>query len=369
MILGVDGRWLHEEEGTGIKTYAYEVTRYLNSECHLYVKSPLNNGIFSEKENMTVYKLQFPFYRYKMEQIWETTALPYLINKNHPDIFWGPRFFAPPGLKCPSVCTIHDVAFKIIRDTANAKQRQYFERLIKYAKKHATHFIAVSNTTKEDFCTHFNVNPEKMSVVYNGYNPSFKKRMDPSSIGHVKRKFKIDRDFILFIGTLEPRKNLNRLVNAYLRSEAFTHDIPLVLGGKPGLMNKSLFQLIQPHLDQHRIILTGYMAQDELRALYQSCLFFTFPSLYEGFGIPVLEAMASDAPVLTSNGSSLREIFKGAALLVDPFSVDSITEGLDKLMDKNLREKYRKKGRDLTNQFSWEQCSIEHQKIFEKLLL
>jgi alpha-1,3-rhamnosyl/mannosyltransferase len=145
-------------------------------------------------------------------------------------------------------------------------------------------------------------------------------------------------------------------------------DVVLVLAGKIGWEDKSFFEWIQPYIEKHKIIVTGYVTQLQLRALLQSCMFFAFPSLYEGFGIPVLEAMASGAPVLTSDNSSLRELFNGYALLVDPLSVESIKVGMEKFLDENVRQFYIAKGKELVKNFSWEKCSGEHERVFSNII-
>jgi glycosyltransferase involved in cell wall biosynthesis len=367
MTIGIDARTIEEKRKAGINTYTFEIINNLSADCRLYMKSSAGKGVYDGKEHINTYKLAFPFYRYKMEEIWETTALPWMVNKHKPELFWGPRFYVPPRLKCPSVCSIHDIAFKFVPGVVNAKQFRYFERLIGYARRHADHFIAVSKTTKMDFCEHYQVSPERVSVVYNGYNRFFRQKADPEFIRQLRTRLNIPKDFIFFLGTLEPRKNIRRLVDAYLSSEACLRGIPLVLGGKAGWMDKSWLYSLQPYVDQGLIIQTGYLSQQSVRALFQSCLFFAFPSLYEGFGVPVLEAMASGAPVLTSNNSALKELFEGSALLIDPLSEDSIVAGMNQMLDSETRKYYSSCGERLTEGFSWRASSNGHLQVFKKL--
>jgi len=368
MKIGVDGRTIQDSKMAGIGTYAFEIISHFRDECQLYLNANLSNSYLDKSKNIQKYTLRFPSYRWKFEQIWELTALPIMASKYKPDIFWGPRFFVPPKLKCPSVCTIHDIAFKLIPGVVNAKQLAYFERLLSYSIKSADHFISVSNATKADFCNNYGVDPDRVSVVYNGYNKQFDEILDPVTIASTLSKLNIQTSFILFLGTLEPRKNLKRLVKAYMNSKALRNDVALVLSGKIGWEDKSFFEEIQPLINRKKIIVTGYVSRLQLRALLQSCMIFAFPSLYEGFGIPVLEAMASGAPVLTSNNSSLRELFKGYSLLVDPLSVESIKAGIENYMDETVRQFYILKSKELVQNFSWEKCSEEHVKVFSGIV-
>jgi glycosyltransferase involved in cell wall biosynthesis len=172
-------------------------------------------------------------------------------------------------------------------------------------------------------------------------------------------------NFILFLGTIEPRKNLERLIRAYEKSFALKEGIPIVLSGKMGWLQNDLISKIQPLIEKKLIILTGYVNLVELKALYQSCLFFAFPSLYEGFGIPVLEAMASGAPVLTSGNSSLKELFSTSTHLVDPLSEESIVQGLNSMMDQDYRDKLQQSGYIIVKNFSWKKSAEEHKKLFK----
>jgi len=367
MTIGIDARSVEEPRRAGINTYTYEIISNLKADCQLYMKSSRNNGVFKDKENVRTYRRAFPFYRYKMEQIWETTALPWMANKFSPQVYWGPRFYVPPRLNRPSVCSIHDIAFKFIPGVMNAKQLRYFERLIGYARRHADHFIAVSKTTKKDFCEQYHISPERVSVVYNGYNQNFRKKVAPDDIRQVKARLNIPDNFILFVGTLEPRKNIQRMISAYLSSQAFSRGIPLVLGGKTGWIDKAWLKSIQPYVEKGLIIRTGYLSQTALRALFQSCIFFAFPSLYEGFGLPVMEAMASGAPVLTSDNSAMKELFEDSAELVDPLSTDSIVAGMDHLLDSETRKYYSSCGETLAEGFSWEASAHGHLQVFKNL--
>ena len=366
MKLGIDARPVQAEKLAGIGVYTHEIISNLSDEeVHLFFRSKENTGWYTK--SFINHTLKFPSYRWKFEQIWETSALPYLSNKTKVDVFWGPRFYVPPKLKCKSVSTIHDIAYAIVPNIVNAKQADYFNRLINYSVENANHFITVSETTKNDFCSFFKVSPEKVHVIYNGYSTFYKEKPAETYVQSVLKDKNIPEKFILFLGTLEPRKNLINLVKAYIKSEAYRDEIPLVLSGKLGWLNEELMKIVNPLIEEKKVILTGFLSNEELRVLYHSCNFFAFPSLYEGFGIPVLEAMSAGAPVLTSNNSALKEIFSDDAVLTEATSVDSIVEGINKLMNNNLRNELSQKGKVLSEKFSWEKCAEEHKALFHKL--
>ncbi len=368
MKIGIDARSLTTENKAGIGIYTNEIINNINSEVLLISHKKINKNNNFKRDSIKTKTIQFPFYRWKIEKFWENTVLISLANQSNIDIYWGPRFFIPPRLKIKSVATIHDIAFTKFPNIVSKKQFKYFDSLIRSSVKNSDHFISVSETTKIDFCEYYNVNPEKVSVIFNGFNKYFSTKIPEYEILQVKNTFRITGDFILFLGTLEPRKNLARLIKAYLNSNAFKLKIPLVLAGKMGWLQKDLMKTINPLINSGDIILTGYLNIKQLKALYESCMFFAFPSIYEGFGIPVLEAMASGAAILTSNNSSLGELFAKTAHLVDPFSIDSIAEGIDKLLDCDYRDQLVKNSQLYINQFSWQTSAHQHNNLFTKLI-
>ena len=368
MIIGIDGRAIQTQKKAGISIYAHEITSNLTCDSRLFLSAPLKDAEILKNPRVKTKSIRFPSYRWKLEQIWEKTALPTIVNRSDAELFWGPRFFVPSGLKIPSVATIHDLAFMLIDNIVTPKQIAYFDNAIQSSLVNAKHFIAVSETTKKDFCHFYHVNEDRVTVVYNGFNQDFLLPVDMQKSNGYLEKVGIKGDFILFLGTLEPRKNLKRLIDAYLLSNAKKEGIPLVLAGKAGWLQDKLFEKIKPLVDEKLIILTGYVSHEELKILYQNCLFFAFPSIYEGFGIPVIEAMASGAPVLTSFGSSLEEIFSESALLTDPMSVDSICEGINKIMEPSLRKTFITKATTMISKFSWQKSAKEHFGVFSKLV-
>lgn len=367
MTIGIDGRAMLADKKAGIGVYLTEIIKNLNAPKSVFLHKQMPSDLnIKNTENSIIIK-RYPFYRWRLEQIWETYSLPAMVRRSSADLFWGPRFFVPTGLRVPSVATIHDIAYLKFPDIVSKVQRDYFNRLISISLKNASHFICVSETSKKDFCEYFSVNDDKVSVVYNGYNPIYNEQLTHEQKLQILNKFGIPEKFILFLGTLEPRKNLSNLVSAYISSELPSAGIPLVIAGKIGWMQSELLTDIEPLVKTGKVILPGYLTQYELMALYQSTMFFSFPSLYEGFGIPVLEAMASGAPVLCSGNSALGELFSDVAEIVDPFSVDSIKTGLNNMLSDSRRNKLKALGTPFVSKFSWARSANEHLEIFKAL--
>jgi len=368
MTIGVDARPIQTNFRAGISNYIYHVLDNLpNEDIQLFYKTYQNSDFFNDRKNFTRTVLQFPSYKWKFEQIWENFFLPRIVNTSKTDLFWGGRFFVPSGLSCPSVATIHDLAFLKIPGVVNQKQINYFNSLIKRSLKTARSFIAISETTKSDFCELYHVSEKRVQVVYNGYNSLFNDNLDEDEIKRTQEKFSIQTPFILFLGTMEPRKNLNRLLKAFIRSNTYKV-ATLVISGKMGWMQEDFIKEINPLIKSGKVILTGYVTDTELLALYKGCLFFAFPSLYEGFGIPVLEAMASGAPVLTSNNSSLKELFTNSTEQVDAYDIDAIAHGIDRFLDKDFRHRLINAGKETSQLFSWKKCADEHLHVFKQYI-
>jgi glycosyltransferase involved in cell wall biosynthesis len=245
MILGIDGRPAQVRKMAGINVYTHEITNNLTCESRLFVRSKPDNPVLEANPLIKPQKIEFPSYNWKFDQIWERTALPYMANRSDADVFWGPRFYIPARLRMPSVATIHDIAFKLINGLVSQKQIDYFDRMISVSIKSAVHFIAVSETTKNDFCNQYHVPSDKVTVIYNGYNSDFSIPVNENFSKSVLEKFGINTEFILFLGTLEPRKNLERLIDAYIKSEAIKLEIPLVLAGKMGWMQDNMLKKIE----------------------------------------------------------------------------------------------------------------------------
>jgi glycosyltransferase involved in cell wall biosynthesis len=277
------------------------------------------------------------------------------------DIFFGPNFRGVFSNSFKTVLTVHDMAHEYFPETVEKNSLKYFIKDFPEAVKKAHKIIAVSETTKNDLIRFLQLPPEKITVVYNGCDESFRPIKDEELLDTVRDRFKLPPSYILFVGTLQPRKNIDGLVEAFAQlchDDGFYHD--LVIAGGAGWKSEGLKGHIKSLGLEGRVHFTGYVDENDLPALYNLAAVFAFPSLYEGFGLPVLEAMACGVPVVTSNTSSIPEVAGDAAVLVDPHSADAIADGLRKVLtDPVLKKTCVEKGIERAKLFTWEQSATE----------
>jgi glycosyltransferase involved in cell wall biosynthesis len=217
----------------------------------------------------------------------------------------------------------------------------------------------------------FRISEKKIEVVYLGKSRDFQPITDKSSIDNFREKNNLKRDFILYVGTLEPRKNITGLINAYRLFKDMTPylNYALVIGGGKGWMYSDIFELIEKLSLMNDVIFLGYVQDKELPILYNAAKLFVYPSLYEGFGLPVLEAMACGVPVITSNTSSLPEIVADAGIMLDPLDINALAKAMHNvLMDDSLRHSLIEKGLKRAENFSWEKTAAMTMNIYRKVL-
>lgn len=283
------------------------------------------------------------------------------------------NYIIPPGVKGKKVVTIHDMGFKVYPETVHPRTRLILNLTLKKSIKRADVIVTDSEFSRKEICKFYNVNQENIKVVPCGVDCE---RFHPNYINEdielVKMKYGIEkRSYILFLGSIEPRKNLYRVVQAYcgLAKRINQEQLPImVMAGGKGWLNDDIYQEIEQSGLKKQFLFPGYIEEEDLPLLYAGALFFCFPSLYEGFGIPPLEAMACGTPVLTSDGNSLIEVVEDSAVTVDPLDVKAIEDGMYQLcVDENLRKTYREKGILRAKDFSWENAMEKLYDIYEGL--
>lgn len=265
----------------------------------------------------------------------------------------APFFFRPNSRV---VMTVHDLIPLLFPRWQTTRRVLYFKYFLKYRFRFVDRFIAVSNTTKQDLIDLFEIPEDKIDVVYEGVSEQFR----PTE--------KTREDFILTVGTLEPRKNFKRIIEAYisLRTEEKIRD-KLIIVGKKGWLFDDILAI--PEAFQDDIIFKGYVSEDELIRLFQTARFFIYPSMYEGFGLPILEAMACGCPVITSNTSSMPEVAGDAAFLVDPYRIEEIKNAMYTLTnDAGLCTKMSAEGIRRASQFSWQRAAEQTSQVYEEVL-
>lgn len=293
--------------------------------------------------------------------VWQRLHLPLPVEliTGRIDLYHSPDFVLPPILNATMVLTVHDLSFMRHPECSSPPLLNYLMRNVPGSVRRADMLLADSMSTKEDLIDLLNVPPERVHVVYPGVSPRFAPVTAPVALRAVARRYHLRRPYILALGTLQPRKNFPSLIRAFdlLRKE---RGIPhqLVIGGSQGWLYQEIYDTIEALGLNDDVHLAGFVADDDLPAMYSGADVFAFPSLYEGFGIPVLEAMACNTPVVTSRASSLPEVAGDAALMVEPGDIESLAEALGRLVDDDgLRNDLCARGHEQAKRFTWQRAA------------
>ncbi len=290
--------------------------------------------------------------------IWEQAVAPIAAIRAGLDVLFCPVNVVPLAATVPTVVTVHDLAFLAHPEAFHTAKRRYLTAMTRLSVHRAQRVIAVSGHTRNDLVRHFGLRAERVTVIPNAADARFRPTDDSNAISRFKDAHGLPDHFILFVGTLEPRKNLRRLIEAFASLAADHRETKLVIVGAAGWLTSDLAPLVQTRGLSNRIIFTGYVPDDELPLWYQAATIFCYPSLYEGFGLPVLEAMACGTPVITARTSSLPELTGDAALLVDPTAVTELTDALKTVLaDGSRRHAMSQAGLARARSFSWERTA------------
>lgn len=411
MKIGFDASRITVPQRTGTENYSFYLARALakvDTRNHYVLHFRSARGgfpaidRFGDFEHISGGNPRFEAQVIPWPFFWTQGGLAWECLKYPPDLLFVPAHTLPlirrPSLK--SVVTIHDLGFEYLPEYHQFPQKLYLDKATRFAARYATHLIAVSEATRKDLIKRFKVPEEKITVIYEGVDQKkFKNQSAPggSKIKNeeLRQKYGIRGPYILFVGTVQPRKNLRRLIEAFsmvvkeappiegrpnspepdsLRrkeSSSFPSGarLGLVIAGKPGWMFEGIYEAPRDFGIEDRVRFLGHVEDEDLPPLYRGAVCFVFPSLYEGFGLPVLEAMASGVPVIASNTSSLPEVGGKAAIYVDPYKVSSIAEGIVKVIGggESFRRPLIEKGLKQAERFSWEKTARETLAVFEKV--
>jgi len=287
--------------------------------------------------------------------VWEQVIQPAALGKSGVDLIHGTAYVGPLLSACPSVVTVHDLSFLFYPRSFRTLNRLYLRIFTRLSVRRAQRVIAVSESTKRDLVQQYDLLPAKIDVVHNGVDPGFRP-LPASQVAAFRAEQGLPERFILFVGTLEPRKNVAALVEAYAglsRSRP-----PLMLVGGKGWLHDGVFARMEALSLTDEVCFVGYVPAEDVPLWYNAADLFVYPSLYEGFGLPPLEAMACGTPVITSTASSLPEVVSQAGLLVDPASIDDLVSAMTRaLADTDLREEMRAAGLAQASRFSWRQTA------------
>ncbi|MCS7287390.1 MAG: glycosyltransferase family 1 protein [Anaerolineae bacterium] len=302
-----------------------------------------------------------------------TAALCHFLGLNMDSLFRGVDLFhatehlLPRFSRIKTVFTLHDLIFLFHPETHKPMNRWFLTLMMPRFLRAADAVITVSECTKKDAMRFYNIPEEKITVIYEGVSPRFHP-VSSEIVGAVRLKYGLPERFILYVGTIEPRKNLIALLEA-LHYLLTTYHLQLVIVGKKGWLYEGFFRRLRELGLEERVHFTGYVPDEDLPALYSAADLFVFPSLYEGFGLPVLEAMACGVPVICSNTSSLPEVAGDAALLVDPTDVQALAKAIERaLTDETLRAMLRAKGLERARMFTWEKTAQKTLEVYRRVL-
>ncbi len=301
----------------------------------------------------------------------EIGMMTWRISRSRLDLYHATHYVLPAVVPCPTVVTIHDIIHLLYpRFLPNRAASLYAQRMFRHSVARADRIIAVSGNTRSDVLHHFDIPAEKVQVVYNGVEDRFRKLLTAAELDARLDDVGVRQPYLLFVGNPKPHKNLDRVIEAYARARSRAgFNAPLVcVGARPGSDFKLQRRARQLGVGDH-VQLIGHVPASTLPALYQGASLFLYPTLYEGFGLPVVEAMASGAPVITSNTSSLEEIARGYAELVNPLQVEEIATAIERCMeDRDHARKLADRAAGHADGFQWQTAAESTLDIYREVL-
>ncbi len=368
MIIGIDASRAATGQRTGTEAYATHLIRALiplsaerGHTLRLYFNTAPAADLFPAAPH--VEPVVIP-----LRRLWTHARLGHELRRRPPDVFFTPAHVIPVGIRCPSVATVHDLGYEHFPEAHPRRQLAYLRWSTRHNARVARRVIADSRATAGDLAALYGIDRARISVVYPGADPDLRRVDDLAAIAAATARYGIRPPYLLYLGTLQPRKNLVRLVEAFAATNLHNDGYSLVLAGRAGWLSEPLLAAVgrQPSAVASHIHLPGYIAEADKAPLLSGATALVFPSLYEGFGFPVLEAGACGVPVICANTSSLPEVAGDAALLVDPLDTAALTEALQRVAaDETLRGELITRGYANLARFKWEQAAAQTLAVLE----
>ncbi|HTK03892.1 MAG TPA: glycosyltransferase family 1 protein [Alphaproteobacteria bacterium] len=366
MIIGIDGNEANIEKRVGVNTYAFELLHALHktqsewSDQHhliVYLKNKPCNDM--PKETAT--------FKYKIIPgggLWILTKLmPDLFwGSPRPDVFFSPSHYAPLFSPMPKVVSIMDLGYLEFSEQFAKKDFWQLKLWTASSILVSKAIIAISNSTKQEIVRHYPLSKDKIQVTHLAYDKEkFNMNISQSAVERVKNKYAIVGDYILYLSTLKPSKNVEGLIEAFAKIQNLDSKFQLVIAGKKGWLFDSIYKKVTDLGLKDKIIFTDYISEEDKPALIKGSKVFVLPSFWEGFGLDVLNAMACGVPVVVSKVGSLPEVVGDAGVLVDPYNINSIAEGIKTVLfaDSKKYNSIVKKGLGQVKKFSWEKAARE----------
>lgn len=371
MIVGIDANEANVETKVGISEYAFQLlTEFNKMQPHgitfeVYVKDMPRDDMPEESD-------RWHYRSFGPKKLWTQWRLPLDLytHQPQPDIFFTPSHYAPRFSPVPTVISIMDLSYLRFPELFNPHDLYQLKNWTKYSVRKAKAVLTISQATKDDIINQYDIAEEQVHVIYPGIKTALVPVHHKMSMDETRKKYSIGDKYILFVGTLQPRKNIERLIEAFAKivAEKKHTELQLVIVGKKGWLFEPILAAPEKYGVSDKVKFLDYVPDSALPALYQNALCYVLPSLYEGFGLPVLEAMKYDCPVITSNISSLPEAGGDAALYIDPTDVSNISETIKKVIENDkLQKEMIAKGRNQVAKFSWEKAAKETLNILQSV--
>ncbi|MBM7558082.1 glycosyltransferase involved in cell wall biosynthesis [Halanaerobacter jeridensis] len=299
----------------------------------------------------------------------EQLELPFITYNNQIDLFHSPHFVFPVFNFNKIVLTIHDITPLLFSEDYSKMAIMYMKSMIWLAKFRANKVITVSKNTKQDLIDKFNFKEEKIKVTHIAIDDFYEQIDDVQALNTIKNKYNTGEEYLLYVGNIKPYKNISRLLKALAKVKKYNKDIKLIIVGKRDDGYDEVFDIMEEHNLEDNVSFTGFVSNEDLLLLYNAATAFVFPSLYEGFGLPPVEAMACGTPVVATNTSAVPEVVDDAAVKFNPYDVNEMAKSIiDVLDNKKLQQKLSKNGLKRAEKFSWKKTAKETLEVYKEVL-
>lgn len=362
LTIAIDASRTTAARRTGTENYALQLLRALLAldtphRFRLYFRNDPPPDLLPDLPHVERRVIRVP-------RLWTHIGFAAALWRTRPDVTFVPAHTLPLAFPGRAVVTVHDLGYIYFPEAHPGFSRRYLDWTTRTSARRATRILADSLATARDLSAHYDVSPNKIALVYPGVDTSLARVTDAQRLAQVRARYGLPQTYLLFVGTLQPRKNIARLVRSYARwrRESGRVDVGLVLAGQQGW-------LFDPRWTEgvEGVHLTGYVDDADVAALYSGALALVFPSLYEGFGFPVVEAMRCGTPVITSTTSSLPEVAGDAALLVNPRDEAEIAQAIDRIVtDEALRAALIERGYEQAGRFTWQRAAEQTLRVLEQ---
>lgn len=369
--IGINAHLLSPAPGyrrAGIHQYIAQVLRNLPlvNRDRFYRIYTRNSSVLKEQERFCISTSNWPTEQRLVRILWEQTVLPYTAARDEIDLLHSMAFVTPFLSRIPAIVTVYDLSFAHYPEMFPALQRAYLQSQTGRSVRNAQRVITISEASRQDVYRFFDIPLDRIDVVLPGVDPDYRP-LPESEIADFRNQNNLERPFLLHVGTLQPRKNLPVLLKAMAQIK--NDEFDLILAGAKGWLYDEIFALVENLGLDGRVRFTGYVKDQDLPFWYNAARALVFPSVYEGFGMPVVEAMACGTPVVAANASSIPEAGGKAALYFDPHDVGALAQQLTEIFHKDsLVETMRLRGLAQAERFSWQQAGLETSQVYSRAL-